>query len=68
MASNLRTKVGVATEEMRTFHSSPSTNADFERLELPTYPVSNPLSRRNSQAFACSRVDCSSYRIRTSAP
>ena len=40
----------------RTFHSSPSSNAECVRFDEPTYAVSKPESRSKSHAFACSRV------------
>lgn len=36
VASNLRSTSGVATDDSRTFHSKPSSNAVLDRLELPT--------------------------------
>jgi hypothetical protein len=46
----------LSTCERRTFHSSPSRRAAWERFEEPTYAVEKPLSRWKSHAFAWSRV------------
>ncbi len=59
---------GWRRDESRTFHSTPSSSAARERLEEPTYAVSNSVWRRNSHALACSRVRRASYSTRTSAP
>src|SRR6476620_7958003 len=52
VASNLLIKPGVATDESRTFHSTPSSSAARERFEEPTYAVSNSVCRRKSHALA----------------
>ena len=59
---------GRAVGPHRTFHSSPSTCAEWVRFDDPMYAVECPDRRWNSHAFACNRVVAVSYDTRTSAP
>ncbi len=68
VARNFSSRVGVATPESRTFHSTPSSRAARDRFDDPTYAVSKPVFRPNIHAFACNRVRCASYWTLTLAP
>ena len=68
MRINFDNSCPVCCLESLTFHSTPSVIAGTERLEDPTYAVSQPLFLWKYQDLACSRVLLISYCIFTSAP
>ena len=61
VAPNFLQQRRLETADRRTFHSTPSRRAARERLVEPTYAVSKPVLRRNSQDLAWSRVRLESY-------
>jgi hypothetical protein len=68
VARNFSRSAGVSAWLRRTFHSSPSSIAAWERFEEPTWAVEKPLSRWKCQTFVCRRVVRVSYDTFTRAP